>query len=209
MVRKYSTDDSNIDDAIRSVRGGNANAFEVVVRQLERPLRAWLAVQTPPGIDVDEVAQRSFVAAFTRLDDYELGTNFASWLFTIARFQLKTETTRLRRIADYRSRYAPDFLQRELERRGVDPWEANEDRLGYLKECLGTLADHLRQFITWRYEEGISLDEMSSRSGRSVPAIKKQLWKIRRALHKCIENRRIAIQSESKLSNTASPESAI
>ena len=73
MAIRHSTDDSTVDDAIRSVRGGNANAFEIVVRQFERPLRAWLAVQTPPGIDVDEVAQRSFIAAFTRLDDYKLG----------------------------------------------------------------------------------------------------------------------------------------
>lgn len=121
MTRKASTNDSLLDDAIRSVRDGNTAAFEVVVRQLERPLRAWLAVQAPPGVDVDEVAQRSFVAAFTRLGDYELGTNFAAWLFTIARFHLKTEVSRLRRIADYHVRYAPDFLHRELDTGIIEP----------------------------------------------------------------------------------------
>jgi len=95
MTRKASPKNRLLDDAIRSVCGGNTAAYEVVVRQLERPLRAWLAAHAPPGVDVDEVAQRSFIAAFTRLSDYEFGTNFAAWLFTIARFHLKTEVTRL------------------------------------------------------------------------------------------------------------------
>lgn len=99
MTRRDSPDDSGLGNAIRRVRKGNTAAFDIVDRRFERPLRAWLAVLAPPGIDVDEVAQLSLVAAFTRLSDYELGTDFAAWLFTIARFQLKTDVSRLRRVA--------------------------------------------------------------------------------------------------------------
>lgn len=174
------------------MRGGETTVFEVIVRRFEEPLRAWLAAQSPPAVDVDEVAQRSFVAAFARLDDYELGTNFGAWLFTIARFQLMTEATRLRRIADYHARYAPDLLQRELERRSSEPPESCQARLAHLKTCLSALPEHLRRFVTWRYEEEIPLAEMSARSGRSVPAVKKLLWKLRRQLHDCVERRMAA-----------------
>ncbi len=183
------TNDSTIDDAIRSVRRGNTAAFEVVVRRFERPLRAWLAVQSPPGIDVDDVAQLSFVEVFTRLDDYELETNFAAWLFTIARYQLKTEMSRLRRIADYHARYAPDLLQRELERRSSERPDFYEPRLEHLQKCLGQLGQHLQRFIQWRYEDEIPLKEMAARSGRSETAVKKQLWKVRRKLQACVEAR--------------------
>jgi RNA polymerase sigma-70 factor (ECF subfamily) len=91
MSTKESDNEFLVDDAISRVRKGNMAAFEVVVRRFERPLRAWLAVYAPPGVDVDDLAQLSFVAAYTRLGDYELGTNFAAWLFTSARFHLKTE----------------------------------------------------------------------------------------------------------------------
>ena len=47
-----------------------------------------------------------------------------------------------------------------------------------------------------KFDEEIPLDEMASRSGRSVAAVKKQLWKIRRTLQECIENR-MAIEGES------------
>jgi RNA polymerase sigma-70 factor (ECF subfamily) len=192
MTRKISIGECSVDDAVRSVRNGNAAAFEVVVRRLERPLRAWLAVHAPPGIDVDEVAQHSFVAAYTRLDRYELGTNFAAWLFTIVRFCLKTEVSRLRRVADYHVRYAPDLLQRELKRRSSDPPELQQARLDHLQTCLGGLGEHLRRFITWRYVEEIPLDEMAARSGRSVAAVKKQLWQLRRKLHECVQARMAA-----------------
>ena len=192
MTRKDSTNDSVVDEAIRRVRKGDTAAFEVVVRRLERPLRAWLAVQAPPGIDVDEVAQMSFVAAFTRISDYELGTNFAAWLFTIARFRLKTEFSRLRRVADYHVRYAPDILQRELQRRDSEPPEMQETRLENLQLCLAQLSENLYRFIKWRYVEEIPLEEMAALSGRSVAAVKKQLWKLRHKLHACVEARMAA-----------------
>ncbi len=74
---QISNENSLIDDAIRRIRSGNTVEFEYVVRKFERPLRAWLAGCAPPGVDVDEVAQRSFVAAFSRLNEYRMGTEFA------------------------------------------------------------------------------------------------------------------------------------
>jgi len=187
-----------LDDAIRSVRNGNRAAFEPIVRQFERPLRAWLATRAPPGVDVDEVAQRSFVTAYTRITDFEPGTNFSAWLFVIARFQLRTETTRLRRIADYHARYGADLLQRELDRRESEPLEQSATRLDHLQTCLGLLEEHLRCFITWRYDDEIPLEEMAVRSGRSVAAVKKQLWLLRQKLQQCIEIR--TARSEGELS---------
>ena len=163
--------------------------LEIIVVRFENALRAWLAVQSPPGVDVDEIAQRSFVAAFSRLEDYKLGTDFAAWLFTIARYQLRTETTRLRRLADYHTRYAPDLIQKELDRRETETPELQQDRLEHLKVCLDSLGDHVKCFITWRYYEGIPLEQMSEKTGRSVAAIKKQLWQLRRKLQQCVELR--------------------
>jgi len=183
-----AADDAPLEAAIRQVRGGDVQAFTAVVRRFERPLRAWLAAHAPPGVDVDEVAQTTFIAAYSRLDDYAPGTNFAAWLFTIARYQLKTETTRLRRIADYRSRYAPDLLARELDRRSDEP-AADDTQLGFLRECLEAVDDRRRRFLTWRYDEAIPLAEMAERSGRSVMAVKKQLWLLRRQLQECIEGK--------------------
>jgi RNA polymerase sigma-70 factor, ECF subfamily len=180
--------DPEIDRCVQRVCAGEAAAFEPIVRRFERPLRAWLAAQAPPGVDADEVAQRAFVEAFTRLADYEPGTNFAAWLFTVAAFQLKTEATRRRRVADYHARIAPELFQRALDRHDAKP-EAWETRLDHLRACVAALATPLRQFVAWRYDECLPLEEMAARSGRSVAAVKKQLWSIRQSLKLCVEGR--------------------
>lgn len=110
-------------------------------------------------------------------------------MFAIARFQLKSEVTRLRRVADYHARYTPDLLRRELDRRceagGID----EPNRLTHLKQCVDQLREHLRRFVTWRYGDEITLEEMAHRSDRSISAVKKQLWKIRRKRQECVEQR--------------------
>lgn len=194
-----SLDDKTlVQETLARISNGETSAFERIVRQYERALRAWLAAHVPPGIDVDEIAQRSFVAAYSRLNEFEPGTNFAAWLFTIARFQLRTETTRLRRIADYHARYGPDLLQRELDRRADEPPEIWSVKLELLQKCLETLGEHSREFVKWRYEEEIPLEEMSTRSGRSVAAIKKHLWSLRQQLHHCIKTRLATVEGEAQ-----------
>jgi len=183
------TDDSLRPDIIRRARQGERMALEAIVRRYQEPVRAWVAAHCPPGGDVDEVAQRTFVAAFTRIAEFQEGTNFGAWFFAIARFQLLTEITRLRRLADYRTRYGRDLLSRELERRAQEPDEATAARLHYLRECLEALGESGRQFIAWRYTDGLPLQEMAARTGRSVAAIKKQLWLLRQKLQQCIENK--------------------
>jgi RNA polymerase sigma-70 factor (ECF subfamily) len=180
--------DPEIERCTQRVAAGDVASFEPIVRRYQRPLRAWLAVQSPPGVDADEVAQRAFVEAFTRIADYRPATDFGAWLFTIAAFQLKTEITRRCRVADYHTRLAPELLQRALDRQESPP-EVRETRLDHLRACVAGLTAPLRQFVTWRYDECLPLEEMAARSGRSVAAVKKQLWSIRQSLKRCVEAR--------------------
>jgi len=187
------TDDSLRPEIIRRARQRERAALEAIIRHYQGPVRAWVAAHCPPGGDADEVAQRTFLAALTRITEFREGTNFSAWLFAIARFQLLTETTRLRRLADYRTRYGHDLLSRELERRAQEPDETAAERLRYLRECLEMIDEPGRRLIAWRYTDELPLQEMAARTGRSVAAIKKRLWLLRQKLQQCIE-RKLAME---------------
>ncbi len=183
------SDDNLLSDIIRRAREGDLGAMEALVRRYQEPVRAWIAAHCPPGADGDEVAQQTFITALRQIMEFQEGTCFRAWLFAIARFQLMTETTRLRRLADYHTRYAPDLLSRHLEWRAREPDEMTEARLHYLRECLAAVGEQGRQFIAWRYTDKLPLEAMAARSGRSVAAIKKQLWLLRQKLRTCIESK--------------------
>ena len=70
-----------------------------------------------------------------------------------------------------------------------DRWNT---RLEYLQECVKQLSLGHSQFLTWRYRDQISIEEMATASGRSPGAVKKQLWSVRQRLQKCIELRMAA-----------------
>jgi RNA polymerase sigma-70 factor (ECF subfamily) len=177
------------EESYRLAKAGDLRAIESIVRHHQAAVRAWLAAHCPLGGDADDVAQRAFVAAITRLADFEVGTDFRAWLFSIARYQLMSEITRLRRLADYHSRLAPEILARELERRAQGPEERTSERLMHLRECVAAMGESARQFIRWRYDDQLPLEEMAARTGRSIGAIKKQLWLLRQKLQQCVEDK--------------------
>jgi len=180
--------ETDIEPWVRRAQRGDLDAFEQVVRAYQCQIRAWLAAHSPPGADADEVAQKTFIIAFQGIAEYELGTSFKAWLYAIARYQLMGEATRIRRIADYHSRLAPEIISRELERFAEDETpESVIERLTALRACLGDLGERATQLLQWRYDDGIPLAEMAERSGRSVGAIKKNLFVLRRQLQECIE----------------------
>ena len=180
---------SELSELCARVLEGETAAFEPIVFCFEARVRAYLALRALPGIDVDDIAQRCFFAAYEGLERFEAESDFESWILSIAHFQLRTATTRLRRLASYRRRWAPEFLRREMERQAFSDSDNECRRLESLRACLGTLPAPERRFLTWRYEDERPLSEIADHSGRSVGAIKKKLWKLRRALQRCVEAR--------------------
>lgn len=177
----------HLNDLVRRAQTGDSTAFETLVRQYQRRVRAWIAVHCPPGGDADEVAQQTFVAVFTRLAEFQEGTNFEAWLFAIARYKLLTEITRLRRQTDYHARYVFDWLARELARRAEEPEDGTANRLAHLGGCLDQLKSLDREMLTFRYRDQLPLEELAVRTGRSVGAVKKWLWTLRQRLRDCID----------------------
>jgi RNA polymerase sigma-70 factor, ECF subfamily len=181
-----SNSDAVLERLVVRAQGGSRAAFEELVRQTERRIRGWVVMHTSPGADADEISQRTYITAFTRLADYQPGTNPMAWLLTLARYEAMTEAARRRRIADYHSRFALDLIEREVRRRAEQPAEQSCERIDRLRGCLDRLGDAGRQFLRWRYEDDLPLADIAERSGRSLPSIKKQLFVLRRKLQNCI-----------------------
>jgi RNA polymerase sigma-70 factor (ECF subfamily) len=181
-------DDTLIEAAIDRVRSGDIDAFGQVVRDCEWPLRAWIAARCPPEVDPDEVAHLAFIHAFSHLGEYTSGTRFRAWLWTIARNQLLSEITRVRRREGNDGHYLPEAMRQALERE-LGQEDGEEEYLEALRQCVGGLAPAAKTMVERHYRDGQPLADIAAALARSVASIKKALFLARRSLEDCVRRR--------------------
>ena len=101
---------------VASVKAGDKSGFRRIVEVMLPILRPYVAARSLPGTDVDEIVQRVFIEAYKSIGEYRAGTDFKAWMITLARYQTMMEATRLRRQADYHSRFVPVAIARQMEK---------------------------------------------------------------------------------------------
>jgi RNA polymerase sigma-70 factor (ECF subfamily) len=79
-----SEDDTPEPALIEAARGGDARAFEALLRRHEARVLRVLRLLGVPANDRDDVAQNVFLRLFRGLDGFRAGRPFASWVYKIA-----------------------------------------------------------------------------------------------------------------------------
>lgn len=130
-----------------------------------------------------DVAQQTNVKIWEKRSDYELGTNFRAWAFSIARFE----------VLSYRKRKARDnrlVFSADLQDSITDDLLSAESDLGptheALQRCLAKLQQQEKQLLLHRYASRDTLAEYANQVGRSVGGLKVTLHRLRNKLLDCI-----------------------
>lgn len=181
--------DPNVEAAIARVKGGEIDAYEVVVSCFQRRLRALISASCPPGVDPNEVAHRALVFAYQRLDDYRTDTDFFAWLCAISRNLLRAEMERLHRVAKNQEKYYQHVVVQGLNIHAACDLNLDETRVMVLRDCKAQLPDHSQILLDWYYAERSSVSSIAARLGRTVAAIKFQLFATRRQLRRCMSKK--------------------
>jgi RNA polymerase sigma-70 factor (ECF subfamily) len=181
------TMDSEADEIVAQVLLGKIDAFEKIIELYERDVRRVVgALLQNRGTTVDLI-QEVFVNAYFHLDRFRRGEDFGVWLRSIARNlvrkELRTRSRETRRLQVYRDQLA----------RRLSSDLAEERRLGLIaeahKKCREQLPAHAAEVLDLRYDRALSMEEIASRLGRSLEAIKQLLYRARLLLRGCMENR--------------------
>lgn len=181
--------DPQVEEAIVRVKDGAIDEYAAVVGAYRARLRGAIAYSCPPGVDPDEIVQRAFIEAFRQIGNYRAGTNFYAWLSAIARNLLLAEMKRGQRQQKNSASYLEHLLaQRMIEVVGAESEDAKrgEEEVTALRSCLDQFSPESRQLLQARYESQTPLEQVSQTVGKSVAAIKFQLFAIRKRLLKCM-----------------------
>ena len=136
---------------------GNTRAFDALVRKYQSPIRRFFLHQTLGDKELsDDLAQETFLKAYTSLASFKNLSNFSTWLYRIA-FNVFYDYTRNRK-----------------ETSGLDTWEIDatyqteQRHVGEemdLYRGLAQLKEAERTCLTLFYMEDLSIEKIANVTG--------------------------------------------
>lgn len=131
-----------------------------------------------------DILQETNIVLWKKQADFQPGTNFDAWSFTIARFQVLAFLRDRKR--DPLQLLTPDLLEVLGPDAEIEAGQLT-DRLAALRKCLSHLTEKSRTLIDLHYSKGLKMKEIASSFGQSSAAVKQAIFRIRQSLFECIE----------------------
>ena len=164
----------------------NESAFVEQLTDLQLALRIYVQSLLPGDPSGHDVTQQANSTIWRKRADFEIGTNFRAWAFSISRYEVlnyRKEQARSARLGF--SEELNETIAEEMSTRSDDL----EKRHEALRGCLDNLKPKDRELLLHRYNSSATLKDYSARSGRSVGGLKVTLHRLRSVLLNCISNR--------------------
>ncbi|MCF0199712.1 MAG: RNA polymerase sigma factor [Bacteroidaceae bacterium] len=176
------------DDAIiEQIREGETEQFARLVDRYARRVFGLIGSMVDDSAVVEDLAQETFVQAYTSLPLFRGDSPFVSWLLTIAcRQALQWRRRRRLPTVSLDDEQWPLLDQVEVE---VFFSQPDAERLRYLHEALDQLPSVDRAIVTLFYYDDLSTQEISRILETSDGAVRNRLYRIRQRLYLTIKQR--------------------
>nr|WP_288281858.1 sigma-70 family RNA polymerase sigma factor [uncultured Prevotella sp.] len=172
-------------ELVEAVRQGRREGqTEMVSRYAERVF-AMIARQVPDMMDAQELAQDTFMRAFSHIDSYAPHkASLSTWLCRIA-YHLTLDHLRRRRPVIVAMEDNTDISDEELE---AELNTGREERIEQLMEVIDGLPDDERMLLTLYYFEDRPLTEIAYITGIDEKALANRLYRTRKKLYRKLNN---------------------
>ncbi len=171
---------------IQAAKGGDARAFEILVRRYEARTYGTVMRLVRDPDDAADITQEVFMRAWRGIGNFRNDSALFTWLHRIAvntvRNFMRSATRRQDRTGLEEARLAGE--ERFADTTRDRPDQALEYKL--LQETLATalqkLPDEQREALLFRERAGLSYDEISRRQGCPVGTVRSRIFRARNSL---------------------------
>ncbi len=182
------------EEAVDRVLAGDRDAFAVLVERHGARIHAAILRMVGDPETANDLAQETFLKAFSALGSFRRGSAFSTWLYAIALNQARSEFRRRKSTKgqamlslDARTDDAaeePGSRIRDPEGREPGPADEAERRedAGLLRKALLRIDEEFREAVVLRDLEGLSYEEISEVTGVPTGTVRSRIHRGRSAL---------------------------
>ena len=149
----------------------------------EPALRAFIFSQVVNWADMSEILQQTSIVLWQKFDRFEPGTDFRSWAFKIARYEVLNYVHKQKRSRLVFSDELIELLATEDPNR-EDHLECQRVALG---SCLKKLPKEGRELVEQFYGDGRSMESLKEQYKKKAMALYQRVHRIRIGLLECVE----------------------
>lgn len=175
-------------ELVERALAGSQAAYRALVERYERPLFSLLVRMLRDRALAEDLSQETFVKAFSKLDTYDRGRKFSSWLFKIGHNTAIDELRKKRlatvSLASSREEDAPTLEARLPAERTSEPGTRLEQvgLRGALEAAIGELRPEYREAMLLRFREGLSYEEVAEILEIPLGTLKTRLHRARKEM---------------------------
>lgn len=156
--------------------------FLNLLSECNRQISAYIFSMVQNFEDADDILQQTITIMWKKFDEFELGTDFASWGMTIAHYEILA----YRRKKGKQKIIFSDNLLRQIEGIAEQKSKRADKRLKYLRQCLKKLNPNDLMLLRYRFEINESVKALALRTGKSIQFMYRRLATIQHILYECI-----------------------
>ncbi|KMT67093.1 extracytoplasmic function alternative sigma factor [Catenovulum maritimum] len=136
----------------------------------------------------DDIFQETCLVLWREFDKFEIGTEFSKWANVIA-------FNRVRHYRQAQKKYqlglSDDFIEEFSQNITITENQTvtQEEKWRYLEHCCSLLSEPLKKIYQNFYVDKLSAKDLAETTGRSIHAIRKSVFKLRKKLFDCVEQK--------------------
>jgi RNA polymerase sigma-70 factor (ECF subfamily) len=175
-------------DLVKLARRGDLKAYDELVKRYQERIYAMICHMTSNHEDANDLAQESFIKAFSALKSFKGGSSFYTWLYRIAvnktiNFlkQRKNKYHISLNDIDFNAEHDPDLMaliSDKTPNRDVALSELQKK----LNEALLKLSEPHRMVVVMHDVQGMSHDEIAEVMGCNIGTVRSRLFYARQQL---------------------------
>lgn len=167
----------------------NSKDDEVVqlIVKHQSALRAFLVSLMPGRPDMEDVMQETSMVIWQKRAEFEPGTDFRAWMFSVARFRVMAFWRDEKRRKE--SALPGALLDQLADQAVAEGFEGIDRRYQFLGQCIEMLRPEDRGLILQRYLRGMTPGQLADQLGRTSNSVRVSLHRIRGILRHCIRRR--------------------